>query len=271
MKSQRLLPDDPLIQFKSALLQTFPAARMTGIQHRELISSCHCVYRAEQGSKILLRIDVFLPVSAQQNVLPFFQSQTFMNVGRLYLRQICPEYFRHWRTAYKSTLFRQTAVRQIPPGMFGICDIYIRNNVYNASVCLFRQTFVLASVSGLHMENRDMQALCPNNGQAGICIPEYQHRIRTDLGHQLVRCGQNPAHCLSQVIARAVQIDIRLSQPKILKENSIKIIVVILPCMRQYQIEIQAALFDHLGKPDNFRPGADNDQKLQLSVILKFL
>lgn len=73
VKAQRLVGDDAPVQIKAAFLQPLAASRVAGVQHRQVVLRRHGVYRREQGTEILLRVDVFLPVGGEQNVLAFFK------------------------------------------------------------------------------------------------------------------------------------------------------------------------------------------------------
>ena len=87
------------------------------------------------------------------------------------------QYLRHGGTCYISALFRKTALGQITSCVLGISHIHIGNNIHNPAVCLLRQTLVLATVSGFHVKDRNMQTLGRDSRQAGIGIPENQQCI----------------------------------------------------------------------------------------------
>ena len=112
-----------------------------------------------------------------------------------------------------------------------------------------------------------MEALCADHGQAGVCVAEHQNRVRHDLRHQLVAARDDVAHGLAQVRADRVQVDLGIVQFEVVEEHAVKVVVVVLPCVRKNLVKIFPALLDHRYQADDLRPCADNDQQLQLAVF----
>ena len=54
-----------------------------------------------------------------------------------------------------------------------------------------------------------------------------------------------------------------------MEENAVQRIVIILPGMCQNHVEIFACLFNNSRQTDNLRSGAHDNQKLDLTIILK--
>ena len=67
----------------------------------------------------------------------------------------------------------------------------------------------------------------------------------------------------------AVGADLGVGQLQIMEKDAVQVIVVVLTGVGQNDIKILAGLIDDGCKPDNLRPGADDDQQLQLTVIFK--
>lgn len=61
----------PRIQLKSRSGETVTAARMAGIEDRHIIFLSHSVDGVEEAEEVLLGVDVFLAVGAEQDVLSF--------------------------------------------------------------------------------------------------------------------------------------------------------------------------------------------------------
>ena len=131
------------------------------------------------------------------------------------------QYLRHGGTCYISALFRKTALGQITSCVLGISHIHIGNNIHNPAVCLLRQTLVLATVSGFHVKDRNMQTLGRDSRQAGIGIPENQQCIGLYLCHQLIRAIDNIADGCAQIIANGIHIYFRSVQFQILKKHTV--------------------------------------------------
>ena len=101
-----------------------------------------------------------------------------MDIAGFDFLQVIMQDFRHRGAGDKSALLGQAAVCQIAAGVLGVGQVDVGDNVHDAPVGLLGKALVLAAVSRLHMENRNVETLCPDDGEAGIGISQYQHRIR---------------------------------------------------------------------------------------------
>src|SRR5699024_7592305 len=66
-----------------------------------------------------------------------------------------------------------------------------------------------------------------------------------------------------------IQVDLRVCQLQILKEDAVQVVIIILSCMSQNTVKILPAFINHRSQTNDLRSGADDDQKLQLPVVLK--
>ena len=186
MKAERLVLNHATVERKTACLQSLAASRMAGIEDRHIVFLCHFVYRREKACEILFRVDIFLAVSGKKNILSFFQSEAGMNVACLDFSEIVMKHLCHRGACNIGALFGQSAIGKIAACVLGVCHINIRNDVNDPTVCLLRQALILTAVSGFHMEDRDMQSLCPDNGKATVRIAENKHGIRLDFRHERI-------------------------------------------------------------------------------------
>ena len=269
MEAEGLVLDDARVKLETGGLEALPGARMAAVKNRHVVLLGHLVNRPEKTEEILLRVDILLPVRAQQNVLPFLQPQAHMDVGSLNLGQVVVQHLGHRRARHIRALLRQARIGQIAPGVLGIGHIDVGNDIDNAAVGLLRQAFVLAAVAGLHVEDGDVQPLGADHAQAGIRIAQHQHGVRLDGHHELVAGGDDVAHRLAQVLAHGIHIDLRRGQLQVLEEHAVKVVVVVLAGMRQDGVEISAALVDDGRKADDLRAGADDNQKLEFTIVGK--
>ena len=191
-----------------------------------------------------------------------------MNIRLLNPIQMLCKYFCHRRTRHIGPLLRQATVSKIATRMLRVGQIHIRDDIHNPPVSLFRQTLILAAVPRLHMEDGNMQPLCPDHGQAGVCVSQYQHRIRHQLRHYLVTCRNDIPHRLAEIRSDCIQIQLRILQPQIPEEHTVQVIIIVLPGMDQDGVKILPALLDHAGKPYNLRPRPHDDHQLDLSIFL---
>ena len=269
VEAQRFVLDDTLVKHEAALLQTLPAAGMTGVKDGHIVLFGHFVDCSEQRGDVLLCVDVLLTVGREQDILSLFQTQTGVDIRRLDLLQILMQHLRHRRTSDVGALFGQAGVCQIAACMLGICHIYIGDDIHDAAVGLLRQALILAAVSCLHVEDGNVQPLGPNDAQAAVGVAQHQHSVRLDGHHQLVAFSDDIAHGLPQVRAHGIHVDLRVCQLQIVEEHAVQVVVIVLTGMRQDHVKIFPGFVDDSRQANNLRAGTHDDQQLQLAVILK--
>ena len=177
------------------------------------------------------------------------------------------QHLGHRGTGHVGTLLRQAGVGQITAGMLGVGHVHIGDDVHDAAVGLLRQTLVLAAVTGLHVEDGNMQTLGPDDAQAAVGVAQHQHGVRLDGDHQLVALRDDVAHGLAQVGTHGVHIHLWVGQLQIVEEHAVQVVVVVLAGVGQDNIKIFAGLVDDGGQTDDLRAGADDDEQFQLAVV----
>ncbi len=114
-----------------------------------------------------------------------------------------------------------------------------------------------------------MQPLGADDGQAAVRIPQHQHRVRPDGGHQLVTLGDDVAHGFTQIGTYGIEINFRISQLQIMEEHAVQVIVVILPRVGKNHIEILTGFVDHRSKANDLRASTHNDEKFKLAIVVE--
>ena len=269
METQGLVLDHPLVQPETGLLQTLFAAGMAAVQHGHVVLFRHFIDGRKEAYEVLLRVNILLPVGGKQNVLALFQSQAGVDIAGLDFLQVLVEHFGHGAAGDVGALLGQAVLRQVPPGVFGVAQVHIGDDVHNAAVGLLRQALVLAAVAGLHMEDGDVQPLGADDAEAGVGVPQHQHGVGLQFHHQVVAFGDDVPHGLAQGVPNRVQVDVRVGQLQVVEEHAVEVVVVVLAGVGQEGIEILPALGDDCGQADNLRASADDDQKLQFAVVLE--
>ena len=263
MKAQRLVGNNTPIQLEATLLQPLAAPGVAGVQHRHVILRRHGVDRREQRTEILLRVDVFLPVGGEQNVFAFFEAEPGVNVACLDLRQILMQYLRHGAAHHEGALLRNARGVQIAPCVLGVAEVHIGGHIHNAAVRLLRQALVKAAVPGLHVEDRNVQPLGGDDGQAGIGIAQHQHGVRLDLLHEGVALGNDRADRLAEVCPGGVQVVVRRAEAQVLKEHLVQLVIVILAGVDENLLKIAVAALYGGGQANDLRPRAEDRHQLE--------
>ena len=267
VESKRLVLDHAFIELETGRFEAFSASGVAGIQDRHIVLLCHPIDRGEEADEISVVVDVFFAMSGKQDIFAFFEAEPLMDVGAHDLVKILVQDLGHRGARDIGAFLRQAAVGEVTPGMLRIRQVDIADDVDDAAVGFLWQAFVLAAVSGLHVENRNVQAFRPNHGEAAVGIAKYEHGIRLDLDHQFVGTCDDISHGFAEVAADCVQVDFRLGKLKIAEKDAVQRIIVILSSVSENDIEILAAFLDHAGQTDNLRARADDDQKFQFAVV----
>ena len=87
---------------------------MAGVKDRHIVLLRHGIDRREQLDKIAIRINVFLPMCREQNVLSLGQSQTPVDITAFDLVQIGVQHLCHGTAGHEGALLWQSTLHQIP-------------------------------------------------------------------------------------------------------------------------------------------------------------
>ena len=123
VESQRLLNLYARIKLEPGSLETMTAAGVAAVENRHVILLGHCVDCIEKAEEVLLRVDVLLAVSTQQDVMPLLESESLVYVGCLNLGKVLVEYLGHGRTGDVCTLTGKSAFCQVSSCMLGVGEI----------------------------------------------------------------------------------------------------------------------------------------------------
>ena len=207
----------------------------------------------------------------KKDVFSFFQAQAGVDVAGLDGLEVIGQDLGHGGAGHVGSLFGQAAVRQVAAGVFGVGEVDVGDDVHDAAVGLLGQALVLAAVAGLHVEDRDVEALGSDDGQAGVGVAQDQDRVGLKVHHGLVGGGDDVAHGLAQVGADGIQIELRIRKSQVFEKDSVQVVVVVLAGMDQDGVKVFAAFFDDCRETDDLRAGAHDDHQFDLSVIFPHL
>ena len=114
-----------------------------------------------------------------------------------------------------------------------------------------------------------MEALSTDDAKAGVGVAEHKDGIGLCLGKELVGAVDDVAAGGAEVVADSVHVDFGLCELEVVEEDAVEVVVVVLTCVGEDDIEILAAFGDDGGETDYLGTGADNDNEFQLTVVLE--
>ena len=235
---------------------------MTTVEDGHVVLLRHLVDSSKEGEEVLLRVNVFLTVSRQENVLAFLQAKALVNIAGLDIGEIVVEDFRHGGSCDIGALLGQAAVGEVSSCVLRVGHVNITDDVYDTAIGLFRETFVFAAVAGLHVEDRNVKSLRSDNAEAAVGVAKDQYAVGLGLGEEFVRAIDDVAAGSAKVITDSIHIDLGLCELQVLEEDTVEVVVVILACVGENNIKVLAALVDDGGETDDLGARADNDNQL---------
>ena len=109
-----------------------------------------------------------------------------MDITCLDFGEIVMKHLGHRGACDIGALLWKSAVSKITARMLRIRQIHIGDDVNYAAVRLLRKAFVLAAVTGLHVEDRDVKTFRANDRETAVRVAENQYCVRFGLGEKLV-------------------------------------------------------------------------------------
>ena len=270
VESERFVLNHALVELEARCGKAVTAARVAAVQNRHVVLFGHLVDGGKETREVLLGVDVFFAVGAEQNVLALFEAEAGVNVASFDLREVLVQNFSHGAAGHIRAFLGQAAVSKVAASVFGVGHVHVADDVHDAAVGLFGQAFVLAAVAGFHMENRDVQALCGNGRKAAVGVTKNQQCIRFASDHKLVAAIDDVTHSCAEVITHGIHIDFGILEAQVLEKHAIEVVIVVLTRVRKNAVKVLAALVDDCRKADDFRARTHDNQKFQLTVIGEF-
>ena len=202
--------DDARVEPEAAGGKTVAAAGVAAVKDWHIVLLSHCIDGIEKAQEVLFGVDVLLPVGAEEDVFAFFKTETPVDIACFNLGEVLVKDFGHRGACDIGAFLREAAVGEVSSGVLAVGHIYIRDDVNNAAVGLFREAFVLAAIAGLHMEYRDVEAFGTDDAEAAVGVAKDQDSVRFGLYHQLVALCYDISHRFAQVGAYCVHIYLRV-------------------------------------------------------------
>lgn len=235
---------------------------MTTVEDGHVVLFRHLVDSSEEGEEVLLRVDVFLAMGRQENILAFLQAKALVDVAGLDIGEVVVENFCHGGPCDIGALLGQTAVGEVSSCVLRVGHVHVGNDIDDTAVGLLGQALVLAAVAGLHVENGDMESLCSDDAEAAIGVAKDQYAVRLGLGEELVGAVDDIAASSAKIVTDSIHIDLGLGELQILEEDTVEVVIVVLARVGENHVKVLAALVDDGGETDDLGARADNDNEL---------
>lgn len=267
MEAHGLLTAHAGIQAEAALHQAVAAAGVAAVEDGHIVLLRHGVNSGEEAIEVLVIIDVLFAVGGEQDVTPFLQPQTLMDVGGFNLRHVGVEHLGHGAACHIGTLGRQAAICEVAASVLGIAEVDIADDVHDATVGFLGQALVLAAVAGFHVEDGDVQTFGTDDGETGVRVSQHQHGIGLAGHHEFVAGVDDVAAGRAEVITHGIEVHLGGGEFQVVKEDAVEVIVIVLPRVGQNHVKILTAFVDNGRETDDFRAGTDDNQQLDFAVV----
>ena len=192
-----------------------------------------------------------------------------MYAGCFNLRKILAKNLGHWWTSHIGTLTWKTALCEITTCMLWISKVNVGNDIYDTAVCLLWKALIFTTVTSFHVEDRNMESFSTNDTEAWISVTQNEYCIRLSGGHEFVWGIDDITTSSTKVITHSIHIHFRGCKFKILEEDAIKVIVIILTCVSKNDVKILTCLINHSSQTNNLWSCTNNDEKLEATIILE--
>ena len=269
VEPHRLVGAHQGVQLEARGLQAFAGAGVAAVEDGLSVLLGQGVDGVEEALEVPLSVDILLAVGGEQEIAARLQPLALQHVGGVDSRQVRTQDLSHGRARHVGALGGAAGGEQIPAGVLGVGQVHVGDHVHDAAVRLLRQALVLAAVAGFHVEDRYVQALGRDGGEATVGVTQDQQGIRPHLRHQLVACVDDVANGAPQVVPHCVQVGVGVRQTQVAEEDAVQGVVVVLAGVGQEAVEVPPAELDNLREADDLRAGAHDYQKLDASVALE--
>lgn len=220
---------------------------MATVEDGHVVLLRHLVDSCEEREEVLLRVDVFLAMGRQENILAFLQAKALVDVAGLDIGEVVVENFCHGGSCDIGALLGQTAVGEVSSCVLRIGHIHVGNDIDDTAVGLLGQALVLAAVASLHVEDRNVKSLRSDNAEAAVGVAKDQYAVGFCLGEELVGAVDDIAAGSAKVVTDSIHIDLGLGELQVLEEDAVEVVIVILACVGENHVEVLAALVDDGG------------------------
>jgi hypothetical protein len=263
-KTQRLYAMNEWIQGYVVGFETLPRSGMCRKHDGEFISFRKAVQGCNKLVELILDIDVFFPMHAQDEVPALLDAILFKRLGGFDFGPVLEDYFGHWRASDKDMFLTEPLGQQIPPGMFRVRKIDVGDVVDDFPVYFLGHVLIETAVARFHVEDGNFEALRGDRAQGGIRIAEDEERIGFFFHKQFVRSRNDVPHGLAEVVADNVEVAVGSPQTEVLEEYLVERVVPVLARMDKDMLEAPVAGPNHFGKSDDLRPCSDYGHHFKL-------
>ena len=169
-ESERAQLADQWMELEAALLDLLPAAGMCGIDDRQLVAFRDLVQGVHEREEMAFVVNVLFPVRRDQDIPVGRQSELVQGLAGADAIHMLPEDLTHRRAGDEDVFLADAFRQQVAAAVLGVGQVDVADVVDDLAVDLFRHVLIKAAVAGLHVEDRDLEALGGNSGEGAVGV-----------------------------------------------------------------------------------------------------
>ena len=171
-------PDSRVHLHALQALQPLPRPGMGRDDDRDIILFRKVVQHGQDLLQVRGVVDVLLPVNTHDEVALAPEAKLAQDARCIDPLPVVGQDLIHRRTGEVDPPVGQPLGEEVAAGMLGVDQVEVGDVVDDPAVDLFRHVKVEAPVAGFHVEDRDLQPLGHDPGNATVRIPEDENGIR---------------------------------------------------------------------------------------------
>ena len=132
------------------------------------------IQEGDELGKVNVRIDVLLPVAADEVVVLGRQVQALEDVRSRDAIAVVMEHLEHGAAGLDDAVRRDTFPQEVLPGVPAVGHVYVRQVIHHLAVGFLGNPLIEAAVARFHVEDWDLAPLGGDDRKAAVSVAEHQ-------------------------------------------------------------------------------------------------
>ncbi|HZJ04104.1 MAG TPA: hypothetical protein VFD59_01380 [Nocardioidaceae bacterium] len=146
--------------------------------------------------------------------------------------------------------------------MLGVDEVEVRDVVDEPAVGLLGGVLVEAAVARLHVIDGDPYSFRDDARDRTVGVTEDQDGVGALLQENFLGLDEDLTEQATQAGRAHVQEVVGFPDAKLVEEDAVELVAVVLPCMEQHVLDRLVEPSHDPGQPNDLRPGADDSHYL---------